>query len=158
MYVMLFPWRWRLNLRGLSFSNARGGPGLIPPTGVALFLFLYLCATAPISFGATLKSARGSTVHTFKDGTLGSGCALCCVTTAERQMRKSDLLAHAAECERALQVATEPEQRRLLQQLRSVWLGLARERSMARDPEMQEAIAALRHLHSEIAAVRPTLH
>jgi hypothetical protein len=39
-----------------------------------------------------------------------------------------------------------------------VWLGLAREQRMVRDPEMQESIAALARLHAEITAVRPTLH
>jgi hypothetical protein len=73
-------------------------------------------------------------------------------------MNRRDLLVHAAECERALQVASETEQRHLLQQLRDVWLGLARERSMARDPEMQEAISALKRLHGEITVVKPTLH
>jgi hypothetical protein len=43
-------------------------------------------------------------------------------------------------------------------QLRGVWLGLAREQRMVRDPEMQESIAALARLHAEITAVRPTLH
>jgi hypothetical protein len=79
-------------------------------------------------------------------------------TTTEEYMRKSDLLAHAAECERALQVATEAEHRDVLQRLRAVWLGLAREHSLARDPQMQEEIAALRHLHEQVAAVQPTLH
>jgi hypothetical protein len=73
-------------------------------------------------------------------------------------MGKSDLLAYAAECERALQVATEAEHRDVLQRLRAVWLGLAREQGMAQDPEIQEGIAALRRLHSQIAAVQPTLH
>jgi hypothetical protein len=73
-------------------------------------------------------------------------------------MEKSDLLAHAAECERALQVATEADHREALQRLLALWLGLAREQHMARDPEMQAGIAALRRLHAEITAVRPTLH
>ena len=73
-------------------------------------------------------------------------------------MGKCDLLARAAECERALQVVTEPEQRDLLQQVRDVWLGLAREQRMARDPEMQKAIADLKRLHAEITAAGPTLH
>jgi hypothetical protein len=73
-------------------------------------------------------------------------------------MGKSDLLAHAAECERTLQVATEPEQRHLLQQVREVWLGLARDQRMARDPDMQVAIADLKRLHAEITAAKPTLH
>jgi hypothetical protein len=73
-------------------------------------------------------------------------------------MEKFDLLAHAAECERALDVATEAIHRDVLQRLRAVWLGLAREQQMARDPEMQEGIEALRRLHAEITAVQPTLH
>jgi hypothetical protein len=73
-------------------------------------------------------------------------------------MNRRDLLAHAAECERALHLATEKEKRHLLQQLKDVWLGLAHERSMARDPEMQEAISALKHLHGEVTVVKPTLH
>lgn len=73
-------------------------------------------------------------------------------------MVKSDLLAHAAECERALQLATDAEHRDVLQQLKAVWLWLAREQSMAREPEMQEDLAALKCLHTEITAVQPTLH
>jgi hypothetical protein len=73
-------------------------------------------------------------------------------------MIKSDLLAHAAECERALQLVTDAEHRDVLQRLREVWLGLAREQSMVRDPEMQEAISALRRLHNQLAAAQPTLH
>ena len=80
------------------------------------------------------------------------------IRQADKAMGKSDLLARAAECERALQVATEPEQRDLLQQVRDVWLGLAREQRMARDPEMQKAIADLKRLHAEITAAKPTLH
>jgi hypothetical protein len=72
-------------------------------------------------------------------------------------MEKPDLLAHAAECERALHVATDAERRGVLQRLRALWLGLACEPSMARDPDMQESIAALRRLH-EITVARPTLH
>jgi hypothetical protein len=74
-------------------------------------------------------------------------------------MNKPDLLAHAAECDRALHLATEPARRHMLERLRSVWLGLAHEQSLARDPEMQESIAALKRLQLEIIAVRrPTLH
>ena len=72
-------------------------------------------------------------------------------------MGKSDLLAHAAECERALQLVTEAEHRDVLQRLRSVWPSLAREQSLARDPEMQEDIAALQQLHAELAAAHPAL-
>ena len=80
------------------------------------------------------------------------------IRQADKAMGKCDLLARAAECERALQVATEPEQRDLLQQVRDVWLGLAREQRMARDPKMQKAIADLKRLHAEITAAGPTLH
>jgi len=73
-------------------------------------------------------------------------------------MGKSDLLAYAAECERALQVARDAEHRDVLHRLRAVWLALAREHSIARDPEMKEDIAALQELHAEITTVRPTLH
>jgi hypothetical protein len=73
-------------------------------------------------------------------------------------METRDLLAHAAECDRALQLATEAEHREMLQRLRSVWLGLARDESIARDPERQEEIAALRRLHNEMVAMQPTLH
>ena len=73
-------------------------------------------------------------------------------------MEKSDLLAHAAECERSLQVVTEADHRNALQRLRSLWLGLAYEQHTARDPEMQESIAALRRLHAEMTTVRPRLH
>ena len=73
-------------------------------------------------------------------------------------MEKPDLLAHAAECERALHVATDAEHREMLQRLRSAWLDLTRADSLARDPKRQEEIAALRRLHNEMVAVQPTLH
>ena len=40
---------------------------------------------------------------------------------------KSDRLQHAAECERALQLASDPEHRHVFQRLKAVCLGLARE-------------------------------
>jgi hypothetical protein len=73
-------------------------------------------------------------------------------------MEKSDLFARAAECERALHVATDADRRSGLERLRKAWLTLAHDQQLAKDPEMQEAITALRHLHAEIAAVRATLH
>jgi hypothetical protein len=72
-------------------------------------------------------------------------------------MEKPDLLAHAAECERALPVTTDAERRGVLQRLRALWLGLAREPSMAREPDMQESLARLRRVH-EITVAGPTLH
>jgi hypothetical protein len=38
---------------------------------------------------------------------------------------------------------TEEEHRDLLQRLRAVWLGLAREQHMAREPDMQDVFRAL---------------
>ena len=73
-------------------------------------------------------------------------------------MEKLDFLAHAAECERALHVATAADQREVLQRLRTLWLGLAHEQSMAGHPDMQESIAALQSLHAEITVARATLH
>jgi hypothetical protein len=73
-------------------------------------------------------------------------------------MDKSDLFARAAECDRALHMATDADRRSGLERLRKAWLTLAYDQQLARDPEMQEAIAALRRLHAEIAAVRATLH
>jgi hypothetical protein len=46
----------------------------------------------------------------------------------------------------------------VLRRLKAVWLGLAREQRISRDPEMQEDIAALERLHAEITAAGPTLH
>jgi len=79
-------------------------------------------------------------------------------TTAGGYMGQSDFLAHAAECERALQVARDADRRSGLERLRKAWLTLAHDQQLAGDPEMQEAITALRRLHAEIAAVRATLH
>ena len=73
-------------------------------------------------------------------------------------MEKSDLFAHAAECERALHAATDRDRRSGLARLRNVWLTLAYDQQLARDPEMQEAISALWHLHAQMLPVRPTLH
>jgi hypothetical protein len=74
-------------------------------------------------------------------------------------MGRSDLFAHAAQCERALHIATDADQRTALKQLRALWLELATQQQMNEDdPETQEAISALKRLHSEIAAAQPTLH
>jgi hypothetical protein len=73
-------------------------------------------------------------------------------------METRDLLAHAAECERALQVATETEHRDMRRQLRKAWLDLADEQSIARAPDWQEELAALRRLHTNLTAVQATLH
>jgi hypothetical protein len=74
-------------------------------------------------------------------------------------MGRSDLFAHAAQCERALHVATDADHRTALKRLRTLWLELATEEDANQDdPETQEAISALKRLHSEIAAAQPTLH
>jgi hypothetical protein len=73
-------------------------------------------------------------------------------------MGRSDLFAHAAQCERALHIATDADQRTALKQLRSLWLELATQQMDEDDPETQEAISALKRLHSEIAVPQPTLH
>jgi hypothetical protein len=49
------------------------------------------------------------------------------------------------------------DRRGVLQRLRTLWLGLACEPSMAQHPDMQESIAALRRLH-EITVAMATLH
>jgi hypothetical protein len=73
-------------------------------------------------------------------------------------MQKSDLLANAAECERALHATTGADSRSAIERLRNLWLGLACEGHMARHPDMREAISALARLHAEMTAVRATLH
>ena len=79
-------------------------------------------------------------------------------TTAGGYMGQSDFLAHAAECERALQVARDADRRSGLELLRKAWLTLAHDQQPARDPEMQEAASALRRLHGHMIAARATLH
>jgi hypothetical protein len=73
-------------------------------------------------------------------------------------MGQSDFLAHAAECERALQVARDADRRSGLERLRKAWLTLAHDQQLARDLEMQEAASALRRLHGHMIAARATLH
>jgi hypothetical protein len=73
-------------------------------------------------------------------------------------MGKSDLFARVAECERALHVASDADRRSGLERLRKVWLALAYDQQLALDPEMQEAISALRRLHVRMITARPTLH
>jgi hypothetical protein len=73
-------------------------------------------------------------------------------------MGKSDLFARVAECERALHVASDADRRSGLERLRKVWLALAYDQQLALDPEMQEAISALRRLHARMITARPTLH
>jgi hypothetical protein len=73
-------------------------------------------------------------------------------------MGQSDFLAHAAECERAIYIATDADRRSGLERLRRAWLTLAHDQQLARDPEMQEAASALRRLHGYMIAARHTLH
>jgi hypothetical protein len=72
-------------------------------------------------------------------------------------MGKSDLFARAAECERALHLATDADHRSTLRRLRTAWLRLAAEEHIQKQTT-QEAISALKRLHNEIAAAQPTLH
>jgi hypothetical protein len=72
-------------------------------------------------------------------------------------MGKSDLFARAAECERALHLATDADHRSTLRRLRTAWLRLAAEEHIQKQAT-QEAISALKRLHNEIAAAQPTLH
>jgi hypothetical protein len=73
-------------------------------------------------------------------------------------MGKSDLFARAAECERALHLATDADHRSTLRRLRTAWLRLATEEHTVHEPGTQETISVLKRLHSEIAAAQPTLH
>ncbi len=73
-------------------------------------------------------------------------------------MGQSDFLAHAAECERAIHIASDADHRSGLERLRRAWLTLAHDQQFAGDPEMQEAASALRRLHSHMIAARHTLH
>ena len=73
-------------------------------------------------------------------------------------MQKYDLLANAAECERALHAATDADSRSAIERLRNLWLALASEEQIARHPDMVESISALTRLHAEMTAVRATLH
>ena len=73
-------------------------------------------------------------------------------------MGPSDFLAHAAECERAIHIATDADRRSGLERLRRAWLTLAHDQQRTREPEMQEAASALRRLHGYMIAARHTLH
>jgi len=73
-------------------------------------------------------------------------------------MGQSDFLTHAAECERAIHIATDADRRSGFERLRRAWLTLAHNQQLARDPEMQEASSALRRLHGYMIAAQPTLH
>ena len=74
-------------------------------------------------------------------------------------MFQVDPLKKAAECERAIQGAMDPQHRAVLAHLRNLWIALGNEREFMSVDELANEAAAIDRLHSELVrSKQPTLH
>jgi hypothetical protein len=66
--------------------------------------------------------------------------------------RQAELFNKAAECQRALELATSPEQQIALRLLRDMWTALANESVSLPPDQLAKEIAAIEELESNVAA------
>jgi hypothetical protein len=65
----------------------------------------------------------------------------------------------AADCERSMKAAADPEQRAILQKLRDLWMTLGNEKSFMTDAEVAKEIEVIGLIHAEMLPHdRPLLH
>jgi hypothetical protein len=65
----------------------------------------------------------------------------------------------AADCERALQAASDPQQKKILKNLRYLWIALANECDVMSADEFARESEVIGRLHVELALLdRPSLH
>ena len=65
----------------------------------------------------------------------------------------------AADCERALQAASDPQQKKILKNLRYLWIALANECDVMSADEFAHESEVIGRLHVELAFLdRPSLH
>ena len=67
--------------------------------------------------------------------------------------RQSDLFDRAAECQQALELATNPEQKIALKLLRDMWTALANEYPALRPDQVAKEIAAIEELQFNVASL-----
>ena len=73
--------------------------------------------------------------------------------------RQIDPWEKAADCERAIQAAGDPQQKKILKNLRYLWIALANECDCMSADEFAREIEVIGRLHVELAlAESPSLH
>ncbi len=74
-------------------------------------------------------------------------------------MTRIDPWEKAADCERALQIAADPQQKMILKNLRDLWVALANESGFMSADQLAEESEAIGRLHLELALTgSPALH
>ena len=74
-------------------------------------------------------------------------------------MSQIDPWEKAADCERAVQTAADPQQKKILKKLRYLWIALANESDCMSADEFAREIEVIGRLHVELAlAESPSLH
>jgi hypothetical protein len=68
-------------------------------------------------------------------------------------MLQIDPWERAAECERALRAANDPNRRQILTDVRDLWIGLANTRSLWTRVQFDEQVEAISRIHTE--TIRP---
>ena len=66
--------------------------------------------------------------------------------------RQSELFDRAADCERLMNLASDPEKQGLLRQLRDLWITLANESDLTSAPSLANEIAAMEKIQSSLFA------
>jgi hypothetical protein len=60
----------------------------------------------------------------------------------------------AADCARAIAATNEPTKRRILTNVRNLWIALAEQRSFLSDAELAKQIEAIGRIHADLAQAR----
>jgi hypothetical protein len=58
----------------------------------------------------------------------------------------------AADCERALQAAVDPNRNAMLEKVRDLWIALGNEQSLMTDEDLAESVQAISRMHVEWTA------
>jgi len=58
----------------------------------------------------------------------------------------------AADCERALDAAADPDRHAMLERVRDLWIALGNEQSLMTDEELAEGVQAINRMHVEWTA------
>ena len=78
---------------------------------------------------------------------------LRCIGTAKGyQMTAVDPWEKAADCERSLQAAVDPQRRAILSKIRDMWVALGNEKSLMLDADVAQSAEAINRMHVELTA------
>ena len=106
------------------------------------------------------KKGRGYVYFTARRGPCGTkvpGAAYSGAT--EATMSRIDPWEKAADCERAIQAAADPQQKTILKNLRYLWIALANESECMSADEFAHESETIGRLHVALARARaPSLH